>query len=87
MSEPARDSGLDDADHDGKGKKIHLTRCRCSRCGKVKASATIEIPIGWYHIFVTTNLPGEGVKVYGSFACSRACYDALKLARIDSSKA
>jgi len=85
MSEPTH-SDLGDADHDGKDKKIQTTHWRCSRCGKVKSSS-YDIPIGWYHIFVTTRLPGEGVKSYGSFACRRACYDALKLARIDSSKA
>lgn len=85
MTEPIRDD-LGDSDHDGKDKKVQTTHWRCSRCGKVKASS-YDIPIGWYFMSVTTNLPGEGVRNYGNFACERACYDTLKLARIDSSKA
>lgn len=86
VSEPAHGSDLGDDGHDGQDKKAQTTHWRCSRCGKVKASP-VEIPVGWYHTAVMTNLPGEGVRNYASFACGRACYDALKLARIDSSKA
>lgn len=74
------------SDHDGAGEKPGVRRWHCSRCRKVAVSP-VEIPVGWYHTAVTTNLPGEGVRNYASFACSRACYDALKIARIDSSRA
>jgi hypothetical protein len=86
MTEPMRSSDLGDNDHDGKSKKDGGTHWSCSRCGKVKFTL-YDIPVGWYFTSVTTNLPGEGIKNYGSFACGRACYDALKLARIDSSQA
>lgn len=71
--------------HDGCGHKPGVRSWRCSKCKKTMGGD--DIPVGWYHISVTTNLEGEGLRYYSNFACSRPCYDWLKIARMDSFKA